>query len=481
MRKKLPLLMMLLVLVTVQGCSSFGKSKNTGRDGGGTENAVTSQEKGKGQESNDERKTLPELDTENPASSKLKVKKIAGISQDFMRGVDISSLAAEYDSGVTYYDFDGNELPLEPGKDEKGFFDFLGECGVNWVRVRIWNDPYDKDGHGYGGGNNDLDKAKLLGSLATNAGMRVLVDFHYSDTWADPSKYFVPKAWADMNLEEKTEALKKYTMDSVTELLDAGVDIGMVQVGNETTNGLAGESDWDSMCTLLQAGSGGVREIASQKGKDILVALHFTDVQQSGKFEEIAKTLDEKKVDYDVFASSYYPFWHGERSNMVKVLTGIADTYQKQIVVAETSYVYTFEDGDGFDNSIKEDSDWVTFDYPASVQGQADAVADVMQAVVDMGDAGLGVFYWEPAWIPVRYYDKKADNAEDILASNKKAWEEKGSGWASSYCGSYDANDAGKWYGGSSWDNQAMFDFHGKPLESLNIYKYVYCGTTGKK
>lgn len=461
--KGLAVLGLAAVLLTTQGCASDEKEEKK---------PVQEQTEKEKKERKDS------LVNSTPAPSEITVKKIEGIKEDFMRGVDISSVVTEYDSGVSYYDFEGNKLPLEPKEGEKGFFDFLGECGINWVRVRVWNDPYDEEGHGYGGGNNDLDKAKLIGRLATDAGLRVLIDFHYSDTWADPNKCFVPKAWEDMDMEQKTKSLKEYTQESVTALLDAGVDVGMVQVGNETINGMAGENDWSRVMELMQAGCSAVREAASEKDKDILVALHFTDIQREGSYEYIAETLDGKKIDYDVFATSYYPFWHGERSNLVKVMKEIADTYHKKVLVAETSYVYTFEDGDGFDNSIEEDSAWVTFDYPATVQGQTDAVADVMQAVVDMGDAGLGVFYWEPAWIPVNVYDENAEDASDILAANKKAWEEKGSGWASSYCGSYDADDAGKWYGGSSWDNQAMFDFTGKPLESINVYKYVYSGTT---
>lgn len=473
LQKKLAMGLLAMALLTTQGCSFAGKSDNQADlQEAGSGNAVEQEKTGK---------ELPKIDTDTPVESELKVDKIEGIKEDFMRGVDISSLVAEYDSGVNYYDFEGNELPLEPEDGENGFFDFLGECGINWVRLRVWNDPYDEDGNGYGGGNNDLDKAKLMGKLATDAGMQVLIDFHYSDTWADPNKWYVPKAWEDMSFEQKTEALKEYTKESLTELLDAGVDVGMVQVGNETTNGMAGESNWNNMCTLMQAGCSAVREVASEKNREILIALHFTDIQQEGNYEYIAKVLDDKEIDYDVFASSYYPYWHGEGSNLTKVLKEIADTYKKKVLVAETSYIYTFEDGDGFGNSIEEDSEWVTFDYPATVQGQADAVADVMQAVVNIGDAGLGVFYWEPAWIPVQVYDEDADNADDILAANKKIWEEKGSGWASSYCGSYDADDAGQWYGGSSWDNQAMFDFNGNPLESINIYKYVYSGTTGSK
>ena len=261
------------------------------------------------------------------------------------------------------------------------------------------------------------------------------------------------------------------TYDSLKKLIKAGVNVGMVQVGNETNNGIAGETNWENRCKLFNAGSKAVRDI----DKDILVALHFTNPERSGNYASIAATLDKYEVDYDVFASSYYMFWHGTTTNLTSVLKNIADTYHKKVMVAETSYAYTMEDGDGHGNTIAKESDLVS-GYPASVQGQANVVRDVMAAVANVGSAGIGTFYWEPAWTPVQVYDADADNAKDVLAENKELWEEKGSGWASSYAGEYDPKDAGNWYGGSAWDNQAMFDFEGHPLASINVFKYVGTG-----
>ena len=261
------------------------------------------------------------------------------------------------------------------------------------------------------------------------------------------------------------------TYDSLKKLIKAGVNVGMVQVGNETNNGIAGETNWENRCKLFNAGSKAVRDI----DKDILVALHFTNPERSGNYASIAATLDKYEVDYDVFASSYYMFWHGTTTNLTSVLKNIADTYHKKVMVAETSYAYTMEDGDGHGNTIAKESDLVS-GYPASVQGQANVVRDVMAAVANVGSAGIGTFYWEPAWTPVQVYDAEAENAKEVLAENKELWEEKGSGWASSYAGEYDPKDAGNWYGGSAWDNQAMFDFEGHPLASINVFKYVGTG-----
>lgn len=395
------------------------------------------------------------------------VEKIDNLSADFIKGVDISSVLANENSGVVYYNTEGEETDI---------FQVLADAGVNYVRIRVWNDPYDGDGNGYGGGNNDIDTAVTLGKRATQAGLRVLVDFHYSDFWADPAKQQAPKAWAGYSAEQKAQAVYDYTYESLKKLQNAGVDVGMVQVGNETNNGVAGETSWANRCKIFSAGSKAVRDI----DENIQVAVHFTNPERSGSYASIAKQLDNYGVDYDVFASSYYMFWHGTTGNLTSVLKDIADTYGKEVMVAETSYAYTLSEGDGHGNTISKESDLVA-GYSATVQGQANVVRDVMAAVADVGEAGAGVFYWEPAWTPVQVYDADAENAAQILQENKELWEKKGSGWASSYAGEYDAEDAGKWYGGSAWDNQALFDFTGHPLASLQVFNYVGTGAVAAK
>lgn len=144
-------------------------------------------------------------------------------------------------------------------------------------------------------------------------------------------------------------------------------------------------------------------------------------------------------------------------------------------MVAETSWTYTYADGDGHGNTIAADTKGIGMEYDVSVQGQAMELRTVVDAVAGM-ENGIGIFYWEPAWIPVQIYDMEADNRAEILAQNQEIWERDGSGWASSYAGGYDA-DAGEWYGGSAVDNQALFDFTGHPLESLKIFQYVKTGT----
>ncbi|WP_235988994.1 glycosyl hydrolase 53 family protein [Aquibacillus kalidii] len=402
---------------------------------------------------NDNETAIPD-----PVPADIFVERVDGIDEDFIKGVDVSSIIALEESGVAFKDENGNEQDI---------FTTLSDSGVNYVRVRVWNDPYDTEGNGYGGGNNDLEKAIEIGKRATANGMKLLVDFHYSDFWADPAKQQAPKAWESMSLDDKKIALYNYTKESLQALIDAGVDVGMVQVGNETNGGVAGEKDWTNMSQLFNEGSRAVKEV----DENILVALHFTNPETSGRYASIAQTLDDNNVDYDVFASSYYPFWHGTLGNLTSVLKNVADTYGKKVMVAETSYTYTGEDGDGHGNTAPKPAGQ-TLNYPITVQGQAHAVRDVFEAVANVGEAGIGVFYWEPAWIPV--------GPTEDLEQNKQKWEQYGSGWASSYAAEYDPEDAGEWYGGSAVDNQALFDFNGKPLPSLNVFKYIDTGAVAE-
>ncbi len=408
-----------------------------------------------------------------PEDSNLYITPIEGMNDDFIRGVDVSSYLSEIESGVVYRDFQGNVL------DEKGFFRLLADSGVNCIRIRVWNDPYDKDGNSYGGGHNDLETAITLGQWASKAGLQVMIDFHYSDFWADPAKQKAPKEWAHYFFDEKQQAFYDYTKESLQALLDADVNVTMVQIGNEINNGLAGETDRTKINTMINQGSRAIREVSSKENKEIQIVLHFTN-PESSSMPDYAENLDKEEVDYDIFAVSYYPFWHGTTENLTQQLSYIADTYGKKVMVAETSYLYTSEDGDGHSNSVSEDTSGIVLGYDISVQGQANEVRTVMEAVKKTGDAGIGIFYWEPAWIPVQVYHADDSDSESVLKQNKELWEQHGSGWASSYSGTYDTKDAKFYFGGSSWDNQAMFDFEGNPLESLKVFKYVFGGTTAE-
>ena len=366
--------------------------------------------------------------------------------------MDASSVIAEEDSGVRYFGFDGQEQDV---------FLTLAQAGITHIRVRVWNDPYDADGNGYGGGNNDIEKAVLIGRRAAEYGLKLIVDFHYSDFWADPGKQMVPKAWKGMEIEEKSEAVYRYTRDCLQKLKDAGALVGMVQVGNETNGALCGEKSWFGVQSVMQAGSRAVREVCPEA----LVAIHFANPEKAGSYEDYAWRMDYYKVDYDVFASSYYPYWHGTLENLKNVLTAVHDTYGKKVMVMETSYAYTAEDTDFNGNTVSDDGTIVK-DYPFTVQGQANSVRNVIETVAQIPD-GIGVCYWEGTWISVGGATRE---------ENEAIWEKYGSGWASRFSASYDPKDAGRYYGGCAVDNQAMFDAEGHPLESLRVFGLVRTG-----
>lgn len=385
--------------------------------------------------------------------SPLYVKKVENIPEDFIFGMDASSVISEEDSGVKYYNYAG---------EEQDVFKTLAESGVNTIRLRVWNDPYDGQGRGFGGGNCDIEKAVQMGVRATKYGMGVLVDFHLSDFWADPGKQMVPRAWKDMDIETKTEAVYEYVKDSLLKMKEAGVNVRMAQIGNETNGALCGEKTWFNIQYLMQAGSRAVREIFP----DALVALHFANPEKAGSYAEYAKKLAYYEVDYDVFASSYYPYWHGTLENLTEVLNDITDTYGKKVMVMETSYAYTAEDSDFTGNTISDGGAFAK-PYPFTVQGQANSVRDITQAAVDEMKDCVGVCYWEGTWISV---------GRESWEKNNELWEKYGSGWASRFAAVYDPDDAGKYYGGCAVENQAMFDPEGKPLESLRVFNLMRYG-----
>ena len=412
----------------------------------------------------------------SPVDSDLYVEKV-DLFDGFMTGFDISSYRSIKNSGATYKYADGTEIP-----SDEDFFALLKDSGVNYVRIRVWVNPNDENGKTYGGGCNDLEVAKDLGKLATDAGMKVLIDFHYSDFWTNPGKQNAPKEWKELDLTTKASTLKAYTKTSLQELLDAGVAVGMVQIGNETNDGFCGETNMTNMCTLFKSGSEAVQEIEETNSKQILIAIHVAD-PQSLNFSNYAKSLNDNGVVYDVFASSFYPYWHGTLDNLYTKLSAVATTYDKYVMVAETSYIHTIEDGDGHENTESESKlSKDEFPYPIGEQGQALHIRNVINTVAsikgsDGSQKGIGVFWWEPAWIPVQHYDADAADAADVLASNREIWETYGSGWATSAAADYDKN-VGTWYGGSAVDNEGVFDFDGKALETLKIFNMVRGGTT---
>lgn len=389
-----------------------------------------------------------------PESDTLYVKKAVSIPEEFVMGMDASCVISLEKSGVKYYDFDGNEADV---------FKVLADNGINTIRVRVWNKPYQGNDPStekwYGGGNCDINTAIAIGKRATKYNMGLMVDFHYSDFWADPSKQMVPEEWKGLDITAKSQELYKYTKESLQKLKKEKVNVTMVQIGNETNGKMCGEITWENIAKLMSAGSKAIKEVY----KDALRVLHFTNPEDASRFDGYATQLANYGVEYEVFATSYYPYWHGTLTNLSKVLGDIAQKYDKKVMVAETSYAFTDEDSDFNGNTIGAGQ---MNHYPFTVQGQANCIRDIINCISRVKN-GIGVCYWEGTWISV---------GGSSWEENSALWEKYGSGWASSYAAEYDPNDAGRYYGGCAVDNQAFFDSTGHPLESLKVFGLVRTG-----
>ncbi|MEN8906789.1 MAG: glycosyl hydrolase 53 family protein [Clostridiales bacterium] len=379
-------------------------------------------------------------------SNDIHINPIRSLNKNFIKGVDISMLAEIEKNGGKFFDEKGNEVDC---------FKILKNHGVNYVRLRVWNNPvYNEDilddkgniiyakGDPLGGGNNNKDVTIALAKRAKKHGMKILLDFHYSDWWADPSKQNKPSEWEELTQEEIEVALYEYTKDVLLGLKKSKAIPSMVQIGNEVNGGIVwpnGKTWMESTDTeiggyegftgLLKQGARAIREICPKKTK---ITIHLSNGGKNELYVRVFNELIKKEVDFDVIGMSYYPYWHGTLDQLKSNMEDLATRYRKELVIAETAYAYTLENGDNLSNIFSKNN-INAGGYKATVQGQATAIRNIMEVVSDI-DRGLGVFYWEPDWIPV-----------------------DGVGWKTGE--------------GNAWENQAMFDFNGKVLPSLDIFK----------
>ena len=397
---------------------------------------------------------------------KKKKKKVKNMSDSTIRGIDISSYTALKKAGVKYYDNEGKEASL---------LKVLSDNGVNYIRIRIWNDPYNEKGETYGGGSNDVKAGLEIAKEAAKYNIKVLLGFHYSDFWADPAVQLLPKAWEkDRNNQEKMcSNVYEFTKETLEQFKDAGADIGMVQVGNEISQGMMGimhrtkANVWQEeeksviIDSYLNAGARAVRECVP----DALVAIHL-DTLNLSIYKDAMNAWERDKVDYDVLGSSSYAFWAGKNmlGNVRKAGNYVASR-GKLFAVLETSWLNSQKDADGTVNMVNNTKDAV---YKVGPQGQADMLSDLYDAILS-NDNGLGAFYWEGAWIPVKagWVNWKY---------NKEMANEFGTGWATENAGGYYPKsklyyNGNPVWGGDSWDNQTLFDDKGYPLDSLRFYK----------
>jgi arabinogalactan endo-1,4-beta-galactosidase len=365
------------------------------------------------------------------------------VASDFIKGADVSMLAEVEKHGGKFYD--------EKGVQKDAML-ILKENGFNYIRLRIWNDPKDAAGNGYGGGNNDLATTIALAKRAKANGMKFLLDFHYSDFWTDPGRQNKPKAWANMNIEQMTVAVHDFTKSTVAEFKKAGVLPDMVQIGNEINGGMLwpeGKSwgqnggEFDRLAGLLKAGINGVKENLD-KGDNVKIMLHLAEGTKNDTFTWWFDEVTKRDVPFDVIGLSFYTYWNGPISALKYNMDDISKRYNKDVIVVEAAYGYTTDNCDNAENNFtaKEAAD---AGYPASVQGQADFLHDLMKSIVEVqGNRGKGIFYWEPAWLPT-----------------------PGATWATKAGMKYNNDD---WKEGNARENQSLFDCQGHVLPSMKVF-----------
>ena len=362
----------------------------------------------------------------------------------FVKGMDLSTLLELERCGAKYYD----------NGEERDLLAIMKSYDVDTIRIRLWNDPWSETGESYGAGENDLKTSLEIAKRVTAAGVGVLLNFHYSDFWADPGKQIKPKAWADYGVKELEQAVYDYTLESMRTFLDAGVNITMVQVGNELSNGLLWPEgkvpNYDNIATFVNAGIRAVRKADAA----IPVMIHLDNGGNNALYREWFDNFTKRGEDFEIIGLSYYPFWHGSLQMLNDNMNDIAERYGKDLVIAEVSMGYTMEDYKNYEKlSDEERKGYATrpalvekIEYPMTKQGQYDFMEDFLNRISHIkGGKGKGFFYWEPAWIPV-----------------------PGSGWATPASLKY-MNDPGPC--GNEWANQALFDYDGNALPTLSLIR----------
>ncbi len=400
----------------------------------------------------------------------------------FMKGMDLSTLSEVERLGGRFFDRGAEKSALE----------ILRDYGADTVRIRLWNDPYSAEGEPYGAGGNDLATSLAIAKRATAAGMGVLLDFHYSDFWTDPGKQFKPKAWEGLSVPELETAVHAFTKETVEAFLSAGVNLTMVQVGNEVTNGLLWPEgrtpEFDNIARLIGAGIRAVREADAERRRGaaragaqdggasaalqdsgapaagcankpqadggIRVMVHLDNGTNKELFRNWFDEFTKRCGDFDVIGLSYYPFWNAGIAELRENMDELAERYGRDMIVVETSMGYTMEDYGKYEQLPPEKRRGCAtkpelvekLDYPMTKQGQADFIRDLMTAIAGVkGGHGKGFVWWEPAWIPV-----------------------PGSGWATPASLTYIHAEGPC---GNEWANQALFDYDGNALPALAVIR----------
>ena len=356
---------------------------------------------------------------ENPSDENTIEEEETNDTSLFYYGADLSYVNEMEDCGAVYKDASGT------AKDPYKIF---SEAGTNLVRVRLWHNPTWTEYSNY----NDVKKTI---ARAKAEGMHVLLDFHYSDTWADPGAQLIPALWKDQ-MDDK-EALGKllydYTYQTLKDLSDADLLPEIVQVGNETNAMILQEEElvwpinWERNAYLLNQGIQAVRKISKDTGKKIEVMLHIAQPENGLWWFEQA--TENGVTDYDWIGLSYYPIWSDYKlHNVASPFKTLIDTYQKRLMIVETAYPFTLDNNDTANNILGDDA--LIDGYPATQQGQLDYMNKLAEVVKSAG--GEGLVYWEPAWVSTK-------------------------------CNTL-------WGQGSHWDNATFFDFNNEATLGMKFY-----------
>jgi len=337
-------------------------------------------------------------------------------------GHDLSTLQQEEDAGNIFTDLDGRVRRVE---------DVVARHGATYIRERLWVNPPAP--------YNDLAHILSMARRIKRAGLKLLLDFHYSDFWADPGKQNTPQSWQGQDLPTLANTVYNYTRDVLRRLAWQGTPAAIVQTGNEVTAGMLwpvgqlyvdGTQRWPEFTTLLKAAIAGVRDSHGQSE----VMVHIDRGGDNGGARYFYDNILAQGVDFDLIGLSYYSLYHGPLSALQANLNDLALRYHKDIVVVETAYPWTFDDGDGYPNIVGPGTP-LGAPYPASPDGQLEylrAILSILDQVPD--ERGRGLVYWESAWVP-------------------------GVGWEPG--------------AGDAWDNMTLFDFKGHALSSIRAFEHA--------
>ena len=334
----------------------------------------------------------------------------------FLRGGDVSEIPEVEAAGGVYF-YQGK--PTDP-------FAIMHDAGWNFVRLRVWNDPK--------GGWCDKAHTLALAKRAVKAGMKISLDFHYSDWWADPNKQNPPAKWKGLSTDQLADKIYSYTKDVMQAMIDQGTRPFMVQIGNEITFGMlwpngkvSGKAPeaWKPLVKLITAGHRALKEVEGSEHIQTMIHLDRGADNKGARLwfdNAIANGLT-----FDTIGLSYYPVFHGSISAMESNVNDLATRYKKDIYIIETGYPWTIDAHTMSSEHVEGDKTGLVPEFPPTPIGQRDYLSRLIKTIQAMPNhRGKGLLYWAPTWISTKQMP-------------------------------------------SPYDNLALFDYHGNALPGVNI------------